>query len=395
MKMLESDLTRKAVEAILGSMHDPVGWNGHARKVKLGADYEAVQAIINALMEDERALIRALACYVLDGHAGSGEDRQKLLGKYYKRTQVKVNWLLKTANAIASGSGAYGNGEERRRKLGDDYIVVQSMVNQILAERPLTRKELDRLVAGVWAGDYGKGEERKEKLGARYEEVQKAINGGLVIVKAASVPKLSGKKVTLTIPAKGKKRTYTIFGQANCSHEYLRGSGCALCAGLCACSADSQIVDPDVFYDKYAKAVLGVSLPASSGRPVSPYGLQKLLSSKGIRSKWVPYKETGFMANDIIPHLRTGQPVLVWMGSSLSKKYTNSVHTVVLAGVTEDGRGIYLDSGARTWDGYQRAKLVDLNDVQNHMWFCTKGKAAEQVLWGGHSTTTGYIKIYF
>ena len=209
----QTELEKKACDAILGSMHDGAAWNGDARRQKLGDDYDAVQAIINKLMRDPQALTSALAAYVLDGHAGNGEDRKKLLGIYAKRVQAEINFICMAAEVIASGSGDYGNGdygngEERKAKLGWHYDLVQKMVNKLLADKPLSQTELDKLVAGVWAGDYGNGEERKEKLGARYEQVQKAINDGLVIVKRSSVPKLTGKMVAVNLPTKGKRRVY-------------------------------------------------------------------------------------------------------------------------------------------------------------------------------------------
>lgn len=83
------------------------------------------------LLSDHDALIRQMALYVLQGKAGTSAERAALLGSYAEEVQEKVNWTIKTAEAVWAGQ--YGNDQERREKLGADYGLVMFRVNQTAA----------------------------------------------------------------------------------------------------------------------------------------------------------------------------------------------------------------------------------------------------------------------
>lgn len=70
-------------------------------------------------------------------------------------------------------NGRYGNGEERIYRLGDIYNAVQSKVNEYYNDKDLFISSVADLVIH---GYYGNGEYRINKLGCIYQEVQNEVN---------------------------------------------------------------------------------------------------------------------------------------------------------------------------------------------------------------------------
>lgn len=86
--------------------------------------------------------LEALASAVIAGKYGNGEARRRALGANYQAVQAIVNARLTgkkpaaapNLEALASAviAGKYGNGQERRRRLGANYAAVQAIVNKRL-----------------------------------------------------------------------------------------------------------------------------------------------------------------------------------------------------------------------------------------------------------------------
>ncbi|MDU5317220.1 MAG: N-acetylmuramoyl-L-alanine amidase, partial [Varibaculum cambriense] len=86
--------------------------------------------------------LEALATAVIAGKYGNGEARKRALGANYAAVQAIVNRRLSGSHpapapnlealATAVIAGKYGNGEERRRRLGANYAAVQAIVNKRL-----------------------------------------------------------------------------------------------------------------------------------------------------------------------------------------------------------------------------------------------------------------------
>lgn len=85
--------------------------------------------------------IETLARDVLAGKYGNGEARRQALGANYDAVQARVNEILNgkqapsvDIDALARDviAGKYGNGAQRRQALGANYQAVQARVNQIL-----------------------------------------------------------------------------------------------------------------------------------------------------------------------------------------------------------------------------------------------------------------------
>lgn len=86
--------------------------------------------------------LEALATAVIRGDYGNGEERKRRLGVNYSAVQAIVNARLGgkkpspppnlEALATAVIAGKYGNGAERKRRLGANYAAVQAIVNKRL-----------------------------------------------------------------------------------------------------------------------------------------------------------------------------------------------------------------------------------------------------------------------
>ena len=83
---------------------------------------------MTSLLADHAALIRALALWVSEGHAGKDPERKEYLGIYAEEVQSKINWAYQTAKDVWLDK--YGKGEMRKALLGDDYDLVQFWVER-------------------------------------------------------------------------------------------------------------------------------------------------------------------------------------------------------------------------------------------------------------------------
>lgn len=129
----KKSLTEIASEVINGK------WgNGNDRKTRLeqaGYDYESVQAIVNARLNQKEPTYQT-ALEVLRGKYGNGNERRTNLrnaGYDYDKTQTLVNRL--TTIATETIRGRYGNGQTRinaLRRMGYDPNIVQEAVNILM-----------------------------------------------------------------------------------------------------------------------------------------------------------------------------------------------------------------------------------------------------------------------
>lgn len=99
---------------------------------------------------------------------------------YGKKTIMQMKRKSVEELACEVLKGRWGNGQERKdrlRKTGYDYEAVQERVNEKL-DRP-KKKSLDVIAREVVRGDWGNGEERKRRLraaGYDYVKVQEKVN---------------------------------------------------------------------------------------------------------------------------------------------------------------------------------------------------------------------------
>ena len=297
------------------------------------------------LLTDHEELIRQMAIYVLAGKAGTKEDRAKLLGDYAAEVQAKVNWTIKTAEAVWAGQ--YGNDDERREKLGADYDLVMFRVNQTAAVTVPTSYK--------YATDNG---------GKRY--------------------------VLKGFPTARGAMTWYGYDQHNQGTNpfVFDGSGCGFCSALAVIATlRGYNVLPLRYATDYLKTVAG-----ANKCPISTMAMLKLLDHEKIQYDWVRNFGTASAYNDILLHLRKGMPVMVHLfkdnrAGKEDKRYTNYAHYAVLIGVTASGKGYLLDSSGK------RPRFVDLYDLCDHI-PTAKDKPDWSPNWNGNKNCGGYVKVY-
>lgn len=129
---------KKSLNEIAGEVINGKWGNGNDRKTRLeqaGYNYESVQAIVNARLNQKEPTYQT-ALEVLRGKYGNGNERRTKLrnaGYDYDKTQTLVNRL--TAIATETIRGRYGNGQTRinaLRRMGYDPNIVQEAVNILM-----------------------------------------------------------------------------------------------------------------------------------------------------------------------------------------------------------------------------------------------------------------------
>lgn len=125
--------------------------SGEARKRALGSNYAAVQALVNqklgvngAAPSTNSVNLEDLATRVINGEFGNGDQRRKALGANFDAVQAIVNKRLNgtaptpsvdlEALATRAINGEFGNGEARKKALGSNYDAVQAIVNRRLGQ---------------------------------------------------------------------------------------------------------------------------------------------------------------------------------------------------------------------------------------------------------------------
>ena len=137
--------------------------------------------------------LEALADDVIRGDYGNGDERKQRLGSQYDAVMAIVNarYGVTTNTTVTSTNtgvdidglarrvinGEFGVGDARKAALGSNYEAVQARVNQLLAGGTGTSStDLNALADAVIRGDYGNGAQRQAALGANYNAVQALVN---------------------------------------------------------------------------------------------------------------------------------------------------------------------------------------------------------------------------
>lgn len=137
--------------------------------------------------------LEALADAVIRGEYGNGDERKQRLGSQYNAVMAIVNarYGVTTNTTVTSTNtgvdidglarrvinGEFGVGDARKAALGSNYEAVQARVNQLLAGGTGTSStDLNALADAVIRGDYGNGAQRQAALGANYAAVQALVN---------------------------------------------------------------------------------------------------------------------------------------------------------------------------------------------------------------------------
>lgn len=212
----------------------------------------------------------------------------------------------------------------------------------------------------------------------------------------------------------GKKISYRLYHQSAHTYgdhsAYLAWHGCAHCSlatVLGAFSSSYADITPDQIINSVEKTVTGteawtrhhVTKPAGTAMPLSLSGISAILSYGGVEHDYIRSFQKETAREDILSHLRTGNPVLfeVKKKSNITgkkdSKWTGSVHTMVFLGVYTNGNILVSDSVNHSWySGGQRAKIADIDDLMEYMYSCTTFDT--KPYFKSISSDGGYMKIY-
>jgi DNA-binding ferritin-like protein (Dps family) len=168
---------------------------GDARRLALGAQFDAVQARVNEILlgssnPKPQPSISELADAVLRGEFGNGDQRITALGINYQAVQDEINRRILGEGVAAAPAptpvyvpsidelvqrtlaGEFGNGDDRVRALGANYQAVQDRINGFSSGGV----DINNLVERTLAGEFGNGDDRVRALGSNYQAVQDEIN---------------------------------------------------------------------------------------------------------------------------------------------------------------------------------------------------------------------------
>lgn len=216
------------------------------------------------------------------------------------------------------------------------------------------------------------------------------------------------------LTADGSTRVYRLYKQNAHNYpkydSYLAWHGCATCSLTSVLGAynpvyagilPSEVIDgPEkdtVSAEAWNREHKERSLPRQM--PLSLYGITSILEKHGVTVDYVrTYKESE-AADDIIAHLKTGNPVIFEVRQKSNKtgkkssRWTNSYHTMVLLGVLTNGNVLIYDPVDKNWkNNGNRITITDLSDVMEFMFPCTEFDKA--MYYNGASSDGGYIKVF-
>ena len=236
---------------------------------------------------------------------------------------------------------------------------------------------------------------------------------GDLLVTANELPKNEAFAEYTVVNTEGRRLTYRSFYQwADLYGEYsifCRHHGCAVCTLTTLAriyDENQKDATPDTIIEGLEKQVVGQKnwtnnyrkMPMKFQNPITLYGITQALQHMGVKAEYVHRFTDVEARKDILSHLQTGNPVVIEVGrknyytGEINNRWTNSFHTMILIGLTRDGKVLVNDSANRSWyEGPQRFKLADLEDLMAYMFSCTE--EPKEYSYCGMATDGGYIKI--
>ncbi len=219
----------------------------------------------------------------------------------------------------------------------------------------------------------------------------KAVSPGNIVTPMNSLPMSSkGSRLSVTVESYPGTRTYTIYHQASAENKnsgkngiyanYMPDHGCGACALSTVLSGYANMqMGPVYTTEVIEKRVFGSGWKANykkgkKSMPVSLYGISRVLSSYNINNEYVRSYDPVGAYNQITEHLKTGNAVVVEVKKVGSDaRWSNSKHTMVLLGVTDNGMVIVADSADRAsyFGDQRRIKYTSLLSLLNYMFSCT------------------------
>lgn len=209
----------------------------------------------------------------------------------------------------------------------------------------------------------------------------------------------------------GAVRTFRVFAQGTRS-TYIRRHGCAASALTCVLSGYTDKYaryTPEKTSRRLEKEVFGTAAWSANYRksmasqmPVSLYGITKILNYCNVPSQYVRYFKDKQAVQEIKEHLYSGNAVIIEVNNHKQKngrissrynyRWSTSKHTMVLLGMTNNGKAIVADSAYRKWSGKkQRIKFAKVEHLVKFMFSCKR--ASTSVYYDSQDTSGGYILV--
>ena len=227
-----------------------------------------------------------------------------------------------------------------------------------------------------------------------------------IITNMSTLPTSSNQeRFTVTVNSYPNVRHYTVYRQsasinASSFKNYMPYHGCAACAAATVLTGFGKNITPKRVTDKngleykaFGKKIWkkNYKKELKDQMPVSLYGINKIFNNNGIQTEYVRRFSDVEACQQIISHLKTGNPVVI---EAKKGKWANSYHTMVLLGLTDTGKAIIADSANRTRFGSkQRVKYESVSNLIKHMFACSVSGAKSANCYFGSSSGGGYILV--
>ncbi len=237
-----------------------------------------------------------------------------------------------------------------------------------------------------------------------------------IYTKKSTISKKTDKKTcSVRINGDDGVRTFTVFDQrrtAPSGHSFIAQHGCAACALTCVLTGYTKKYKnytPEKTRKRLEKKVFGTaawsanySKSLSAQRPVSLYGMTKILNYCHVPSRYVRTFTDQKAVKQITRHLKSGNAVIIEVNNHKQKngvysasydtKWALSKHTMVLLGLTKKGKVIVADSATRSWSGKkQRIKFTTVEQLVQYMIPC-KSKSKD-LYYKNTDVSGGYILV--
>lgn len=199
-------------------------------------------------------------------------------------------------------------------------------------------------------------------------------------VRFSGPVKSRGKTAAATVVnSKGFTYNYTMYLQGagyNSWSHYMKHHGCSNCAMtslLNAVCPELKDFTPDrmveeVQYDVFGEKAFWKNYDKDMNKgsmPVTLYGMTKIFDKYGVKYK-LPTSDQSQYENEITGHLRGGDPVIITFAKGGEKGLSNSIHTILLIGIDEDGYVIIGDSLHKKSKHWGKSGLIKTGKITVH-----------------------------
>lgn len=221
----------------------------------------------------------------------------------------------------------------------------------------------------------------------------KAVSPGNITTPMSALPSTSVASVmNVTVESYPGTRTYTVYNQGAKENktsgsngvysDYMPDHGCAACAVSTVLSGYANMkFGPAYMTESIERRIFGTawqenySKAQSNQMPVSLYGITKILDAYNVSNEYVRQFDQATAVQQITNHLKTGNAVIIEVQKVGSDaKWSNSKHTLVLLGMTDNGYAVVADSADRAnyFGDQRRIKYATVMELVRYMFSCTK-----------------------